>query len=157
MIQPRQSEWMHLFNELVEKQFPTAAAGLWLDILNRKLYWVDPPEKPIRSQQWTEALTQDVEQALAAVSDFLGQAAAKIRRIAFDPEADEWDVGQAALEEMRKGCVDIIRTRRGSCPGERAKAVIEALGDPDCEIIKNDLTDAELAEFHRNLESANKE
>jgi len=154
MMQPRKAEWLHVFDELLEKGFPTAAAGFWLDVLNRKLYWVDPPEKPLPSPQWAEALTEDVDQAVAAASEFLGQAAAKISRIALDLEADNCSVGQAALEQIHKGCVEVIRTRRGSCPGERAKAVAEALGDPNCEVIKNDLTDAEFAQFRRDLEGA---
>jgi len=154
MMQPRKAEWLRVFNELLEKGFPTAAAGLWLDVLNRKLYWVDPPEKPLPSPQWAEALTEDVDQAVVAASEFLGQASAKITQIALDLEADNWSVGQAALEQIRNGCVDVIRTRRGLRPGERAKAVAEALGDPKCEVIKNDLTDAEFAQFRRDLEAA---
>jgi hypothetical protein len=155
-MRPRKAEWLHLFNELLEKDFPTAAAGLWLDVLTQKLYWVDPPEKPLSSPESAEALTKDVEQALGAASEFLGQAAAKISRIALDREADNWSVGQTALKQICKGCIDVIRTRRGLCPGERAKALAEALGDPNCVVIKNDLTEAEFAQFLHDLAGAKK-
>jgi len=155
-MQPRKSEWLHLFNELLAKGFPTAAAGLWLDVLNRKLYWVDPPESPSAGPQWAEALTENVDQALEAASEFLGQAAAKINQIALDREAETWRVGQTALEQIRKGCVDVVRTRRGSRPGERAKALAEALGDPECELIKNHLSEVEFAQFRRDLAIARK-
>lgn len=153
-MQLRKAEWLHIFNELLQKDYPTAAAGLWLDVLAQKLYWVDPPEKPHASPEWAEALTENVDQALEAATEFLGQAAAKINQIALNREADNWSVGQTALEEISRGCADVIRRRRGSRPSERARAVAEALGDPDCELIKNHLTAAEFAQFRRDLATA---
>jgi hypothetical protein len=155
-MQPRKAEWLHIFNELLEKDYPAAAAGLWLDVLNQKLRWVDPPETPLPDSDSAEALTKDVEQALDAAGDFLGQAAAKISRLALDREGNRWRVGQAALKQIRRECADIIRTRRGLRPIERAKALAEALGDPNCELLKNDLTQAELSQFLRDLKRETK-
>jgi len=156
MMQARKAEWLHIFNELLEKDYPAAAAGLWLDVLNQKLRWVEPPETPLPESDSAEGLTVDVEQALDDASDFLGQAAAKISRLALDREGDRWCLGQAALKQIRQGCVDIIRTRRGLRPGERSKALADALGDPSCELVKNDLTKAEFSQFLRDLKRETK-
>jgi len=153
-MQPRKAEWLHIFNELLEKDFPTAAAGLWLDVLNQKLYWVDPPKRPIANPQSAEGLTESVDEALAAAGEFLGQAAAKLTQIALDHQSDKWSMGVAALQQIRKGCVDVLRKRKGSCATERARTVAEALGDPSGNVLKNDLTDAQFAQFRNNLEAA---
>jgi hypothetical protein len=155
-MQPRKAEWLHIFNELLEKDFPTAVAGLWLDVLNQKLYWVDPPETPLPGSESAEELTKDVEQALAAASDFLGESAAKINRLALDREGEKWCVGQSALKQIQKGCIEIIRTRRGTSPAERARAVAEALGDPNFELIQQALTEAEFNTFRHDFEAATK-
>lgn len=152
-MQRREAEWLHIFHELLDKDFPLAAAGLWLDVLNQKLYWVDPPQEPLPGSESAESLTKDVEPAIEAASDFLGQAAAKITSLASDQGSDKWSVAQAARNQIRKGCIDIIRTRRGSRPAARARALAEALGDPSCELVKKDLTEDEFAQFVDDLRS----